>query len=158
MKGLKAATKPPSGGPGRIFKAVLQFYLRDRAPVARPPTSVRDAAPLPLDGKRSKERKQSFSGELFAELLLELPMHRDRLARAGEDSDFDTLGNAIHQLLGAVAYCDAPELEDVLRELRLAIKTGERHAIDRCLERVINVIDSTLRYSGYPGDGASGQV
>jgi len=158
MKGLKAAAKPRSGGLGRAFKSVLQFYLRDPAPVVRPLTSVRDAPPLPLDGKRAKERKQSFSGALFAELLLELPVHRDRLARAGEHCDIDTLGNAVHQLLGAVAYCDAPELEDVLRELRQAIKTGERDAIDRCHERVINVIDSTLRYSGYRGDGASGQA
>ena len=50
-------------------------------------------------------------------------------------------------------YRDAPELEDALRELRLAIKTGDQHTIDIYQERAVNVIDSTLRYSGYRSHG-----
>jgi HPt (histidine-containing phosphotransfer) domain-containing protein len=137
----------------RAMDAVLQFFLRALTPVDRPLTSVREAPPLPEDDQLLKGRKQSFSGEMFAELLIELPMHRRRLILARESGDIDTLGSALHQLLGAVAYCDAPELEEALRELRLAIKTGEQHTIEVYHERAINVLDSTLRYSGYRGHG-----
>ena len=80
-------------------------------------------------------------------------MHRRQILRAWEAADIDTLRSAVHKLLGAVAYCDAPELEDALRELRLALKTDNQHTIDVYHERALNVIDSTLRYSGYQGRG-----
>jgi HPt (histidine-containing phosphotransfer) domain-containing protein len=140
-----------SGRCRQAMDAVLQFFLRALTPVNRPLAAVPEVPPLPEDDQLLKGRKQSFSGEMFAELLLELPMHRRRLTQACESGDIDTLGNAVHQLLGAVAYCDAPELEEALRELRLAIKTGEQHTIKVYHERAINVIDSTLRYSGYRG-------
>jgi hypothetical protein len=69
----------------------------------------------------------------------------------------DTLRKAVHQLLGAVAYCDAPELEEALRELRLAIKAGRQGAIKVYHEQLINVIDSTLRSSGYRSHIGCGQ-
>ena len=53
----------------------------------------------------------------------------------------------MHKLLGAVVYCNAPELEEALRELRLALKTEDQHTIDVYHERAINALDSTLRYS-----------
>jgi hypothetical protein len=103
---------------------------------------------LPEDDLVLKRREQSFSRELFAELLVELPAHRRRIANT---SDVHTLRGCVHQLLGAVTYCDAPELEQALRELRLALKTGNQDTIGVYHDRAINVIDSTLRYSGYRG-------
>jgi|GEM_PF-1725615 len=149
--------QPRTGRLGRAIKAVQQFYLRDLARVDTTNSTVHEASPLPADDSLLKGRKHSFSGELFAELLLELPMHRDRLACAAASRDVDALRNAVHQLLGAVAYCDAPELEAALRELRVAIKSGEQDVIDSCHERAINVIDLTLMYSGYRGHGACRQ-
>ncbi len=71
---------PPSRAlAGRAMDAVLQFFLRTLTPINRPLTAVREAPPLPEDDQLLKVRKQSFSGEMFAELLLELPMHRRRL-------------------------------------------------------------------------------
>ena len=114
---------------------------------------------LPTDNDRLMPRgKQSFSDSLFYELLLELPMHRQRLFHAHETGDTESLRKATHQLLGAVVYCDAPELEAALRELRLAIKTGKQHSIDVCHERAINVLDSTLRYSGVRGQSPAGHT
>ncbi|MGB5180412.1 MAG: Hpt domain-containing protein [Gammaproteobacteria bacterium] len=127
--------------------------MRTLTPPDRRHSSAREAPPLPEDDRPFKGGRQSFSSGLFAELLIELPMHRHRLARAHECGDMDTLGNAVHQLLGAVAYCDAPELEEALRELRRAIKTGEQQSVDIYQQRAINVLDSTLRYSGYRGHG-----
>ena len=137
----------------RAKESLLQFLVRSLSPANRPLAEAREAPSLPEDDRLMRGRKQKFCGELFAELLIELPVHRQRLAHAGEHGDIDTLGNTVHQLLGAVAYCDAPELEDALRELRLAIKTGDQHTIDIYQERAVNVIDSTLRYSGYRSHG-----
>ena len=154
MQGNKeAVTHQRRGHLRRAAESLLQFFMRNLTPVNRPLTAAREAPPLPVDDRLMRGRKQNFSGELFAELLIELPMHRRRLAHASKNGDIDTLVSAVHQLLGAVAYCDAPELEDALRELRLAIKTGDQHTIGIYQERAVNVIDSTLRYSGYQGQG-----
>lgn len=142
-----------SGYLRRTTEALRQFFLRSLTPVNNPLTPAHEPPQLPEDDRLPKGRKQSFSAELFAELLTELPAHRQQLVRAREDGDMATLGSTVHKLLGAVAYCDAPELEDALRELRLALKTGEQHTIGIYQQRALNVIDSTLRYSGYRSPG-----
>ena len=139
------------------MESVRHFFLRALAPAARPLTNRCKAPQQPGDDPPIKIRRQSFSSELFAELLLELPMHRQRLSGAAANDDMDTLGKAVHQLLGAVAYCDAPELEEALRVLRVAIKSGKQGAIKIYHEQVINVIDNTLRYSGYRSHIGRGQ-
>ncbi len=154
MQGTKGAVEHHRRGLfRRIAESLLHFFMRSQTSVNRPPTEVPEVLPLPDNDRLMRGRKQQFYGELFAELLIELPLHRRRLARACESGDIDTLRNAVHQLLGAVAYCDAPELEDALRELQRAIKTGDQYTIDICQERAVNVIDSTLRYSGYRSHG-----
>ena len=118
----------------------------------------RTAAPAAAETERSGDNaapkhhgKRCFADSLYGELLLELPMHRRRLFHAHQTGDTESLRKSAHQLLGAVVYCDAPELEQALRELRLAIKTGEQHSIDIYHDRAISEIDSTLRYSGLHG-------
>jgi HPt (histidine-containing phosphotransfer) domain-containing protein len=102
-----------------------------------------------------KRRQQSFSSEIFAELLIELPGYQSKISRAYQSGDRDSLGNHVHQLLGAVAYCDAPELEAALRKLYQAIKTeapDTPNIIDACYTRAFTAINSTLQYSGYRGN------
>jgi len=62
--------------------------------------------------------------------------------------NYRRLGDSVHQLLGAVAYCGACELEQGLRQLRQALKTGDRSAIEHDFHRAIALIDSTLHNSG----------
>jgi HPt (histidine-containing phosphotransfer) domain-containing protein len=137
---------------GRFSQAavcVQQFFTR--ALTAAP--EIPELPKLPEDTRAPRGRRRSFSGEIFAELLTELPLHRSQILHAWEAADLDTLRGTVHKLLGAVAYCDAPELEEALRELRLALKTGDQHTIDVYHERALNVLDDTLRYSGYRGHG-----
>lgn len=108
-----------------------------------------DLPELPEDDLRLAAMDRKFSRELFARLLTELPKHRQAMARARADGNDRRLRDCVHQLLGAVAYCDAPELEKGLRELRLALRTGESETIRFYYERAINVIDGVLRMSGY---------
>jgi len=139
---------------GRFSRAavcVQQFFTRALTPVNNPLTAAPEIPESPEDTRAPRGRRQSFSGEIFAELLTELPGHRQQILRAWEAGDLDTLRSTVHKLLGAVAYCDAPELEEALRELRLALKTGDQHTIDAYHERALNVLDSTLMYSGYRG-------
>ena len=97
--------------------------------------------------------RQSFSSELFAELLIELPDFQQKFSHTWRNGDLQALGNHVHRLLGAVAYCDAPELEMALRRLRRAIIADNADStdnIDSCYLRVNHLIDSTLQDSGCP--------
>ena len=58
---------------------------------------------LPPDSVR-----HSFSSELFAELLTELPEFQQKISQAYQADDLQGLRNDVHQLLGAIVYCDAP--------------------------------------------------
>jgi len=94
--------------------------------------------------------RQSFSSELFAELLIELPEHQGNFLQAYQSGDLQSLKKHAHKLLGAVVYCDAPELESALRALQQALATTP-DTIDLCYTRLINTINNTLSYSGYRG-------
>ncbi len=135
-----------------LFKAIRGYLhsLRERfSSTEAPATPV--APPLPEDDLELDERLRSFPGEMFARLLIELPTHRSNIADAYEAGDMGCLRNNVHQLLGGATYCDAPELTTGLRELRLALKTGDPQTIRFYYLRAIDVIDATLRYSGYRG-------
>ena len=130
------------------LRAIRDFLRRFTAAntVTTPPEPV-----LPEDDLELDERLQSFPDEMFARLLIELPGHRHELADAFEAADFPRLRNNVHQLLGGAAYCNAPELTTGLRELRLALKTDDPQTIRYYYLRAIDIIDTTLRYSGFQG-------
>jgi HPt (histidine-containing phosphotransfer) domain-containing protein len=104
---------------------------------------------LPEDDLRLESLAREFSRELFAQLLLELPDHRSRMAQAHADDNYRRLRDSVHQILGAAAYCEAYELETCLRELRLALKTEDPHTIDVYFIRTMDIIDTTLHASGH---------
>ena len=114
-------------------------------------TTAPPAPALPEDDLELDEKLRLFPGEMFARLLIELPGHRSSLADAYQAGDLPRLRNNVHQLLGGAAYCDAPELTTGLRELRLALKSDDQETIHYYYLRAIDVIDATLRYSGYKG-------
>jgi len=137
--------------PGRLvsaIKTVLRVIMNALTPADRPLKPKDDLPELPGEDLHLSAAAQSFCSDLFAELLLELPAQRRVMQEFYARDDYNGLSNSVHQLLGAAAYCNAAELEIGLRELRLALKTGERETIDLYYSRAINVINSTLRYSG----------
>ena len=95
--------------------------------------------------------RHSFSSELFAALLVELPEHQGKMSQAYQAGDLKGLRNYVHQLLGAIVYCDTPELESALRSLHRALATTDPGTIDACYTRAFNTINSTLTYSGFRG-------
>ncbi len=135
-----------------LVKAIRNYLhgLRGHCSATETPATP-VAPPLPEDDLELDERLRSFPGEMFARLLIELPAHRSTIADAYQAGELDRMRNSVHQLLGGAAYCDAPELTTGLRELRLALKTGNPETIGFYYQRAINVIDSTLKYSGYRG-------
>jgi HPt (histidine-containing phosphotransfer) domain-containing protein len=119
-----------------------------------PDTRTPDTGSIPGLPDDACRRRQSFSGEIFAELLIELPGFQKEISQAYQSGDRYSLGRHLHRLLGAVAYCDAPELEAALRKLHQAIKTeepGSQDIIDTCYARACSAISSTLHYSGCRG-------
>ncbi len=89
-----------------------------------------------------------FSSEMFVELLLELPAHRRDIVDYWKAGDLQRLRSCVHRLLGAVVYCDAPELEEALRELRRALHSRDAAGIALQHARTLAVIDATLSGSG----------
>ncbi|MGB5439773.1 MAG: Hpt domain-containing protein [Gammaproteobacteria bacterium] len=139
----------PSRHPIRMIRDYLHNLLQRFT--ATHTAAAPMAPPLPEDDLELDEKLRSFPGEMFAHLLIELPDQRSSLADAYQAGDLPRLRNNVHQLLGAAAYCNAPELTTSLRELRLALKSDEQETIRYYYLRAIDVIDATLRYSGYKG-------
>lgn len=99
-------------------------------------------------GEQGHPAAAQFSGEMFARLLRELPAHRHEIAAAWHAGDLRRLQDHVHRLLGATVYCDAPELETALRDLRRALQARDRAVIGRAQAHTLRVIDSTLQASG----------
>jgi HPt (histidine-containing phosphotransfer) domain-containing protein len=90
-----------------------------------------------------------LASELFARLLLELPAHRRELHSALRTGDQERLARAAHKLLGAVVYCNLPELAEALRELKRMTESGDATRTGPALDKVLRQIDELLACSGY---------
>jgi HPt (histidine-containing phosphotransfer) domain-containing protein len=93
-----------------------------------------------------------LASELFARLLLELPEQRRDLVSAYRDDNLEQLARSAHKLLGAVVYCELPELAAALRELGQTLRSGEAGQTGPAFGNAIRLIDELLAYSGYSGD------
>jgi HPt (histidine-containing phosphotransfer) domain-containing protein len=133
-----------SGFLKRAWHALLRPDTAAGSPVAGP-----DLPELPKEDLKLESLARDFSRELFAQLLLELPAFRKRMAQAHVEGNYRCMRDSVHQILGAAAYCEAHELETSLRELRLALKTEDPHTIDVYFMRALDTIDSTLHASGF---------
>ena len=89
-----------------------------------------------------------FTSQLFANLLLELPQHRQAFTSAWLASDWQALADCTHRLAGAVAYCDLPELGAALAGLESAIRDGDELARQQTYNRAAREIDDLLEKSG----------
>lgn len=142
---------PAPGTPASWLQRMLTSCLQ----ALRPTTTTEDPpgglALLTEDDPELNRLGQRFSNELFARLLLELPAHRKRLSTAYTGGNLPGLRDNIHQLLGATAYCDAPELDAGLRELRQALESGDTANIEQSFTRAIGIIDAILCSSGCHG-------
>jgi HPt (histidine-containing phosphotransfer) domain-containing protein len=92
-----------------------------------------------------------LASELFARLLLELPEHRHDLQSAYRDGNNEQLERSAHKLLGAVVYCELPELARALRELKQAARAGNAGLAGPAFGNTIRLIDELLACSGYSG-------
>jgi HPt (histidine-containing phosphotransfer) domain-containing protein len=101
-------------------------------------------APTRLSGK--------LASELLARLLLELPEQRRDLLSAYRDDNLEQLARSTHKLLGAVVYCELPDLAAALRKLGQTLRSGEAGQTGPAFGKVIRLIDELLAYSGYRGD------
>ena len=90
-----------------------------------------------------------LASELFARLLLELPEHRRDLQSAYRVGNNKYLGRCAHKLLGAVVYCELPELAAALRELKQTTVAGDAAQAGPAFGRVMRLIDELLACSGY---------
>jgi HPt (histidine-containing phosphotransfer) domain-containing protein len=138
----------------RNAQQLLRYFRQIPEPPEKPVQDARSMNDLPQDEPAINRRRQSFSSEMFAELLIELPGYQKKISQAYRSGDRDSLRNYLHQLLGAVAYCDAPELEMALRNLHQAVKTPAADTpdnIDASYTQAITAISNTLHFTGYRG-------
>ena len=139
---------------GMLASTARQLFRDTPKPADSPAADTGDMPDLANNALAMDRRQQAFSSEMFAELLIELPDFQKKISQAWQTNDRHSLRSHLHQLLGAVAYCDAPELETALRRFHQAIKTEAPDApdsIDACYTHAFNAINSTLQYSGYGG-------
>ena len=122
-------------------------------------TAAHTARVRPVAGAASSRRETSGAGtailpderlasELLARLLLELPEHRRVLLAAFERNEPERLTDCTHKLLGAVVYCELPQLSAALRTLRQACGDGDRARIRVALHSAIRALDALLAGSG----------
>ena len=115
-------------------------------------TAAQAARVRPVAGAASRRRDapdagkailpdDRLAGELLARLLLELPEHRRVLLAAFERNELERLMDCTHKLLGAVVYCDLPQLSAALRTLRQACDDGERERIRPAFHSAIRALD-----------------
>jgi HPt (histidine-containing phosphotransfer) domain-containing protein len=110
------------------------------------------------DGDRNTEAaarsrlSSMLASELFARLLLELPGHRRELQSAAREGDTERLDRAAHKLLGAVLYCDLPELADALRKTKRCCASRDGEQAKTAAALPIRLIDELLTRSGFRGD------
>ena len=127
----------------------LQLLTATRAATGAPPEKIGNTSKSLHDDLPADSARYAFSSELFAELLTELPEFQQKISQAYQADDLQGLRNDVHQLLGAIVYCDAPELEGALRALHRSLATTHTDSIDACYIRAFNTINSTLTYSGF---------
>jgi HPt (histidine-containing phosphotransfer) domain-containing protein len=106
-------------------------------------SGMANRAPSGLSGK--------LASELFARLLLELPDHRRDLQSAYRDGNGEQMERTAHKLLGAVVYCDLPELAAALRELKQTNASRDAGQAGPAYGKAIRLIDELLACSGYRG-------
>jgi HPt (histidine-containing phosphotransfer) domain-containing protein len=133
---------------GKITEKVLQ-RLRGRSGCrdAKRPAAEQENAPAETRPATDTPAAR-FSSELFASLLLELPEHRQALLDAHGNRDLGQLGSCAHKLLGAVVYCDLPELAAALRQLQQAVRSDDIRAVTPCCNASVQAIDTLLAKSG----------
>jgi HPt (histidine-containing phosphotransfer) domain-containing protein len=146
--------KPPADTgnrkPGRLFAGTgkISTWIRRRLGWGGAGRDLR-GSPHGVPGKHHPcEITESFSSEMFVQLLLELPAHRRDMAESWQAGDLQHLRSCVHRLLGATVYCDAPRLEGALRELRRALHSGNASSIATQHAHALDVIDATLSSSG----------
>jgi HPt (histidine-containing phosphotransfer) domain-containing protein len=89
-----------------------------------------------------------FTSRLFANLLLELPLHRQAFTSAWLADDRQALADCTHRLAGAVAYCNLPELGAALDDLEGAIRRNDEQVLPLSYNRASREIDELLESSG----------
>jgi len=137
---------------------IMRIFSRRSRPTAHPDDTrlhpvasdaSREALPEVPAAGNPRGPSGRFTSELFARLLLELPDHRHALLTAFEENNPEQLRAGTHKLLGAVVYCDLPQLASALRELRQAYDTGDRERLQTAFNRTIHTLDQLLAASGY---------
>ena len=133
----------------RLFSAIGRRLGRRLNSQASPDPRVTAEPVLQQQSERRiRDLTRTLSSELFAHLLIELPAYRKDLSGFHQSGDIEGLGACTHKLLGAVAYCDAPDLLHGLSGLQQALKSGDDRAIDFHYTQAINIIDKILADSG----------
>ena len=130
---------------------LLQQYMQTPAQPDRPTTGTGLMPDLSTDAAAPGRARQSFANEMFAELLIELPDYQEKISLAYRTGDRQGLRDHVHRLLGAVAYCEAPELESALRTLHSSLATDDKDHIDSAYVQARSAIDNALTYSGHYG-------
>jgi two-component system sensor histidine kinase BarA len=122
---------------GRLMASIAQCLGGTAQPVARAPLSaapvgeaeVRDEA----EAIRLAGNSESLAGELFNDLLEQLPVILQQLHASYGADDWDGLWQSLHKLRGACAVCGVPALQDAADRLNDVVVAHEPRASAQAL-------------------------
>ena len=130
----------------RLLQAIRHgFHALRHGPATREQHGLQQA-----EERRVRDLTRTLSSELYAQLLLELPVYRMDLSGFYRSGEYESMAECTHKMLGAVVYCDTPELLHGLSGLQQALRSGDTPSIDNRYARAINIIDRILADSGQP--------
>ena len=91
---------------------------------------------LKLGAKRIN--KDEIAAKSMIDLLLKnIDDDRKNIQSAVEKNDVKKLNEANHKLLGGLAYCGAPRLEQACQQLQIVLKNKDEKNIDHCARAVL---------------------
>ena len=80
----------------------------------------------------------SLAKELFTMLIDDLDVRLQQIESSFQSNNMDTLGEHIHKLYGATAYCIVPKLRESTKILDDILRIKDYEKIDNLVNNVIN--------------------
>jgi hypothetical protein len=132
----------------RTQKTARRGNRGDSQSIADNPAQIVLDGDTGFEGTALADLSGKLASELFARLLLELPEHRHDIQSAYRGGNNEHLERSAHKLLGAVVYCQRPELAAALRELKQTTAAGATAQAEPAFRKVMQLIDDLLACTG----------
>ncbi|MGD8639733.1 MAG: response regulator [Gammaproteobacteria bacterium] len=121
---------------------------RTDRPYAGATSTTSRKAYIDVDQYKNKlaQSKKDFAEEMLGLLTKELPHFQKIINEAFNDAAWNAMGEHVHKLHGATAYCNVPALKDAVESLEVSIKKNHSETTIGAKLKVLNMeIDNIMQ-------------